>query len=630
MEPTRLGPYRITGTLGHGGMGAVYAGINETTNERAAVKILSAMMSQHGDFRQRFEAEIETLKRLRHPNIVRLFGFGEQQGVLFYAMELVDGPSLEQELQRGRPFGWREVARIGVQTCRALRHAHDRGVIHRDIKPANLLLAADGHVKLSDFGIARLFGTQGLTAAGNVLGTVEFMAPEQADGRPVGPRTDLYSLGALFFTLLAGRPPFRGASTFKVLEKQRSAKPPPVRRYAPNTPAELERIINELLSKSPHARIANASLLLRRLEAMLHALAHVPDSKELELELGRTVAGDLQQSDTTAADLEPSVEEIAQTRPSDEVDNAAGPPGSVPVSAEQMPPTKVTSAFSVYAQEDSGAEEASTSSETAASDEIEQGPKSESHFTPVDEEELDQVEPEEPLRTTLVSPQTWALAIGLIAVGVTAWYLLRPVSDDALYERIMAVASKPGASLTEAEDDIEKLLARPGFSKDPRWQTVRELQKEIELEQLRRDFERSVRDRKNAGEALAPLERQLLEAKEVARDDRQRAITMLEDMLRFYPDKIDDPGPTGQWLQLARWEREELREQLEAEIADDLALLKSRLDRADEFSRSGSADGKQTARKMRQAAIGLYGDQPWAQEALQRAREALAEEKRSP
>ncbi len=628
MDPKRLGPYRITGTLGHGGMGAVYAGVNEGTNERAAVKILSAVMSRHGDFRQRFEAEIETLKKLRHPNIVRLFGFGEQEGVLFYAMELVEGHSLEQELQNGRLFGWREVIRIGIETCRALRHAHDRGVIHRDLKPANLLLAAEGHIKLSDFGIARLFGTQGLTAAGNVLGTVEFMAPEQADGRPVGPRTDLYALGAVFFTLLAGRPPFRGSSPFRVLEKQRSAKPPSVRKYAPSTPPELERIINELLAKSPEDRIANASLLLRRLEAMLHALAELPDSKEIDL--GSTVADGVEKPDTTATDLEPGEDGFARTQPSDEIEDAPAPPGSAPPDAKEIPPTKVTSAFKHYAEADSDSGDALANADTAVSDEIEQGPKSDSHFTPVDEEELDQVEPEEPLRTTLISPQTWALAIGLIAVSLTAWYLLRPVSDDALYERIMAVASKPGASLTEAADDIEELLARPGFSQDPRWQTVRELQREVELDQLRREFERSVRDRENAGEALAPIERRLLEAKEVGRYDRHRAIMMLEAMVRFYGDKIDDPGPTGQWLQLAQWEREELREQLEAEIADDLAVLKSRLDRADELARSDSAEDKQEARKMRQAAVDLYGDQPWAQEALKRAREALAEEKRSP
>jgi serine/threonine-protein kinase len=123
-------------------------------------------------------------------------------------MELIDGTSLEDELRAGRRFEWAEVKEIAVQVCAALKHAHDRGVVHRDIKPANLLLARDGKVKLSDFGIAKLFGSTGATGVGGVLGTAEYMAPEQADGRPVGHRGDLYSLGAVLYTLLAGRPPF--------------------------------------------------------------------------------------------------------------------------------------------------------------------------------------------------------------------------------------------------------------------------------------------------------------------------------------------------------------------------------------------------------------------------------------
>ena len=139
-------------------------------------------LAQEEGFRIRFEAEIETLRKLNHPNIVRLFGFGQQEGHLFYAMELVDGNSLEEELRRGRSFDWREVTRMGIDICRALRHAHDRGVIHRDIKPGNLLLAADGRLKLSDFGIARLFGYSRLTTAGNVVGTAEYMAPGAGRG----------------------------------------------------------------------------------------------------------------------------------------------------------------------------------------------------------------------------------------------------------------------------------------------------------------------------------------------------------------------------------------------------------------------------------------------------------------
>ena len=273
MEIEWLGPYQIVGKLGRGGMGTVYEGVHRETGEPAAVKLLSAALAQEEGFRIRFEAEIETLRKLNHPNIVRLFGFGEQDGHLFYAMELVDGNSLEEELRRGRRFDWREVARIGIETCRALRHAHDRGVIHRDIKPGNLLLATDGRVKLSDFGIARLFGNSRLTSAGNVVGTAEYMAPEQAEGRPVDARADLYSLGALLYALLARRPVFRGKSLPEVLHKQRFEQPEPLRKHAADVPEEFERILSQLLEKDPGRRIPNANLLGRRLEAMLHALS---------------------------------------------------------------------------------------------------------------------------------------------------------------------------------------------------------------------------------------------------------------------------------------------------------------------------------------------------------------------
>ncbi|MGW8257522.1 MAG: serine/threonine protein kinase, partial [Thermoguttaceae bacterium] len=185
MQIERLGPYRITGKLGRGGMGTVYQAVNLQTGEPAAIKLLSAALAREEGFRERFEAEIETLKKLNHPGIVRLFGFGEQDDQLFYAMELIKGNSLEEELSRGRRFDWREVVRLAIDICRALRHAHDRGVIHRDIKPGNLLLADDAQIKLSDFGIAKLFGNTRLTSAGSVLGTAEYMAPEQAAGKVV-------------------------------------------------------------------------------------------------------------------------------------------------------------------------------------------------------------------------------------------------------------------------------------------------------------------------------------------------------------------------------------------------------------------------------------------------------------
>ena len=271
MTYEQIGPYRIVGTLGRGGMGVVYHGVNVETDEPAAIKILPAAMAAEEGFRQRFEVEIETLRKLYHPNIVQLFGFGEQDGTLFYAMEIVPGSSLEDELRRGRTFQWREAAQIAIQTCRALRHAHDRGVIHRDIKPANLLMDANGGIKLSDFGIARLFGNTRITTAGNVLGTAEYMSPEQASGGAIGPRSDLYSLGGVCFALLTRRAPFKARSLSEMLEKHRLERPDPSAQLCTDVPEEFERIIAQLLEKDPENRIANATLVARRLEAMLRA-----------------------------------------------------------------------------------------------------------------------------------------------------------------------------------------------------------------------------------------------------------------------------------------------------------------------------------------------------------------------
>jgi len=273
MELDYLGPYQLVRKLGRGGMGVVYEGVDVETGQRAALKVLSSALSEDEDFRIRFETEIETLRRLKHPNIVRLFGFGQQEGLLFYAMELVEGPSLDAELRRGRRFGWQEAAQIGLQICRGLRHAHDRGIIHRDLKPGNLLLAADGTVKLADFGIAQLFGRIRVTAVGSVVGTLDYMAPEQAQGGLVDARADLYSLGAVLYTLLAGRPPLHAKTFSEMLEKLHRTRPEPIRRLAPEVPEPFEQLLEQLLEKRPPRRIATAQATARRLETLLEEAA---------------------------------------------------------------------------------------------------------------------------------------------------------------------------------------------------------------------------------------------------------------------------------------------------------------------------------------------------------------------
>ena len=216
--PESLGPYRLTGTLGRGGMGMVYRALDPTGKE-VAVKVLSPNIGAIEGFRERFEAEIASLERLRHPHIVQMFGYGEQDGHLFYAMELVPGDSLQAKLSAGKKFNWQETVQIGLEIASALKQAHDHGIVHRDIKPANLLVTNGGRIKLTDFGIAKLFGATNLTVGGGVIGTADFMSPEQAEGDSATPRSDIYSLGGVLYTLLAGRPPFRGRSIPEVIHK---------------------------------------------------------------------------------------------------------------------------------------------------------------------------------------------------------------------------------------------------------------------------------------------------------------------------------------------------------------------------------------------------------------------------
>jgi len=613
MPPERLGPYRIVGTLGYGGMGAVYEGINEETGERAALKILAAALSKHENFRDRFKSEVDALRKLRHPNIVRLFGFGEQQGTLFYAMELVEGSSLEQEIQQGTIFGWKRVARIGVETCKALRHAHDRGVIHRDIKPANLLQGRDGRVKLSDFGIARLFGNTGLTGTGNVLGTVEYMAPEQANARSVDPRTDLYSLGGVMFALLAGRPPFRGATPLKVLEKQRSAPAEPVRRYAPGTPPEFEAMIAQLLEKDPDKRIANATLLQRRLEAMLHALADVPDSAELPAD--HTVADeDLAPGATPGSQEVSGLPAMPPTRPVGA--GSVTPPHDAAPAEDELPETRVTSAFRAYARDDDGSGAPTRPADPVVSDEQQPGQATGEHFVSIAEDDLDRVEDAKEPHHALISLQTWLLAGCLIAAGATTWYLLQPPSADDLYGRIAsATADGTLASYREAESDLARFLRL--YPNDLRRPEVQAKLQEIELDRLEKRFVLQAKGWADTGKLL-PVQRAYLEALRYAELDPDLGIPKLRALLRLYPDAMS--GPTGDCLQLARRRLELLERQREQVSKVDAPWLQGRLDRAD----SNETD-PDTARAIREAAIELYGDNPAMAEPVERARNALAE-----
>lgn len=268
-----IGPYKIIRILGQGGMGTVYHGVHAKSNDSVAIKVIASNMAQHQRFRRRFDSEIQTLLKLKHPNIVQLIGFGEEKGLLFYSMEYVDGENLQQQLRREKKIGWERVVDIAIDVCSALKHAHDFGVIHRDLKPANLMINSQGKVKLTDFGIAKLFGAMESTVEGAVLGTADFMPPEQAEGKPVSVRSDLYSLGSMCYAAIAGRAPFVGKNLPEILFNVRYGALKPLASLEPSVPKELCDLIDELLRREPSMRPPTALVVGNRLQALRAGLA---------------------------------------------------------------------------------------------------------------------------------------------------------------------------------------------------------------------------------------------------------------------------------------------------------------------------------------------------------------------
>ncbi|HNA34802.1 MAG TPA: Stk1 family PASTA domain-containing Ser/Thr kinase [Microthrixaceae bacterium] len=263
-EPRVLGDrYEIHQRLARGGMAQVYLARDRSLDRPVAVKELVPEFATDPSFVERFRREAQAAANLSHPNIVGVYDWGTQDGTYFIVMEYVDGPSLSQVIRRDGPLHPRRAAELAGEVAAALGFAHSRGVVHRDVKPGNVLLTATGQSKVTDFGIARALSSpdDDLTQAGSVMGTATYFSPEQAQGLPVDPRSDLYSLGVVLYEMVTGRPPFSGDTPLAIAYKHVQDQPAPPSTIVPEVPRGLEAIIMKLLQKRPDDRYPSAEAL---------------------------------------------------------------------------------------------------------------------------------------------------------------------------------------------------------------------------------------------------------------------------------------------------------------------------------------------------------------------------------
>lgn len=288
----RIGDFRLMEEIGRGGMGMVYEAFQLSMGRRVALKILPFSVGLDPIHFERFKAECRAAAQLHHSNIVPVHAIGEERGVHFYAMQLIEGRSLASviEEERGRPIDrskefYRRVASMAADIAAALHYSHGLGIIHRDVKPANILVDHDGTPWITDFGLARIASDPRLTESGNVLGTLRYTSPEQAAGRcgVVDHRTDVYSLGATLYEWLALRPAFAATDRERLLHAVLTAEPRRPSKYEPSIPRELETIVLRALSKEPETRYETAHALeadLRRFAAGEPVVARRPSVVE--------------------------------------------------------------------------------------------------------------------------------------------------------------------------------------------------------------------------------------------------------------------------------------------------------------------------------------------------------------
>src|SRR5262245_6575499 len=272
MVGQNIGKYRVLDRIGRGGMGTVYQAMDETLHREVAIKVLNAELNDP-EVAKRFRAEAITVARLSHPGIATIYELFQHEGQWLMVMEFVRGETLERMVERLGYLSPQRTAELCMQALAALAHAHSMGVVHRDLKPANMMITETGAVKIMDFGIARVAGTEHLTNAGFMMGTPAYMSPEQVRGEEIDARADLYSMGVVFYRLTTGKLPFKGDPPFAMAQSQVNDPPTPAGMVRADLPPWVEPIIVRALSKKPEERFQSAAEFH---EAFARCLAGLP------------------------------------------------------------------------------------------------------------------------------------------------------------------------------------------------------------------------------------------------------------------------------------------------------------------------------------------------------------------
>lgn len=601
MTPEKLGPYLVEGILGKGGMGTVYRGVDPDNSEVVALKVLSPELSEDLAFLQRFQEEVETLLELRHPNIVQLLSFGRQDDMFYFAMELVEGKSLYAMQKSGHHFLPAEAVAIAIDVCEGLRHSHNLGIVHRDLKPGNIIRSDKGEIKLADYGIAKRFGGAQMTSSG-VLGTAEFMAPEQARGKPASIQSDLYSLGAVIFALLAGRPPFEEATPYKTLEKVVTATPPILSHVVGGVPDQLSNIVDKLLRKKPEERFRSAQSVQTKLREVLEAMHE-------HAEMETSVVDDFTVSPDGQSPAKNNLDKSARTI----VDSAA-----VPADAMTVQQTGVAGETKNYV---AGVPKKSSVSPSAAT--IQEGTTlaggGSANNRMIREKDFHERAVlgdhyEEPTESSS-NFVTILLGVGflmvLLASGFLIWdRVVRPRTPEELWQRIEPEQNRPQLVL----DDIQKFIEL--YPEDERIDQIEKLGRQAEANQYRNRLGL----RPGLGTTLLDIEKKFLKYTNSESGTEFERARLLDSLITFFQagDSVDER--TEECLKAAAVFRDSYLEVSGDEVEVKRAEIIQRIQAAKDLEAEGNTE---QARAIQRALVDLFKDKIWADDLIEPVRRDL-------